>query len=139
MGVASSSDGSFSPFLNYLSFSPRVLRRPTDSLAPRSMFPCIGLLCSSVFSLCSFPSISPLVSPLDTRWSVLWLTVLQGSCQWFVLREPAGLAFSFSDSGLRPFSLPLFHPELRSVALFLWSSFLVSCGTGWASISGDNL
>ena len=55
---------SFSPFLIYLSFSPRVLRRPTDSLAPRNMFLCCGLLCSSVFSLCSFPSISPLVSPL---------------------------------------------------------------------------
>ena len=41
--------------------------------------------------------------------------------------------------GLRPFSLPLFHPELRLAALsFLWF-FVVSCGTGWASTSSDNI
>ena len=41
---------------------------------------------------CSSPSISPPVSRPDTVWLVLWLiTVLQGSCQIFVLRESARL------------------------------------------------
>ena len=66
--------------LIYLSFSPRVLRRPTDSLAPRNMF-------------------------LRSSFS--------GSLQ--------DLPFSISNSPLvrlRPFLLPLFFSELRSVALF---------------------
>ena len=59
--------------------------------SPRRVHRC-GILCSPVFSCAPLP-----VSPLpclysDTVWLVLWLvTVLQGPCQMFVLRE-AGLA-----------------------------------------------
>ena len=87
------------------------------------------------------------VSPLpclrsDTVWLVLWLvTALQGPCQRFVLRESAGLALFRSltvpllgsvPSRCRCFTL------LTPLACFLWL-FVVSCGTGWASTSVDNL
>ena len=73
------------------SSSPRAQETGGQLSSPQ--LPGRGLLCSSAFSYCSFP-----VSPLpclhsDTVWLVLWpVTVLQGPCQSFVLRESAGLA-----------------------------------------------
>ena len=87
------------------------------------------------------------ISPLpclrsETVWLVLWLvTALQGPCQWFVLRESAGLALFRSltvpllgsvPSRCRCFTL------LTPLACFLWL-FVFYCGTGWASPSIDNL
>ena len=50
--------------LSLSGYLPRVLWSPTDSLASRNAPLHCGLLYSSVFSRCSFPSISPPVSPL---------------------------------------------------------------------------
>ena len=131
-----------SPFLICLLFPPRVLRRPTDSLAPRNVSLRCGILCSSVLSLCSYPSISPPVSRL--RYGMVGTVAGDGAPRSLSVVRSSGVywtrPFSFSDSslvGLRPFSLPLFHPS----ALFAWFLWLlvVSCGTGWASTSIDNL
>ena len=117
------------------SFSLGQLSSPQRALVAGS-FACLPLPCA------------PLpVSPLpclrsDTVWLVLWLvTALQGPCQRFVLRESAGLALFRSltvpllgsvPSRCRCFTL------LTPLACFLWL-FVVSCGTGWASTSVDNL
>ena len=81
-----------------------------------------------VFSLrAPLPVPSSLVFlPLNTRWSVLWLVrcskvPVGGSFSGSRLDSPV----SISDSplvGLRPFLLPMFHPELP---FFCWH-----CGTG---------
>ena len=77
--------------------------------------------------LCSFPTISPLVSPL--RYEMVGTVAGQRCSKVPVSSSFSGSLldspFSISDSplvGLRPFSLPMFHPELRCVALFCGSS-----------------
>ena len=80
-----------------LSFSltlfPRALRSLADCLAPRN-----ASLVAGSFARPPSPCAPLPVSPLpclrsDTIWLLLWLvTALQGPCQWFVLRESAGLA-----------------------------------------------
>ena len=96
-----------------LSFFPRVLRSPTDSLAPRNMPSVAGSLARPSSPCAPFP-----VSPLschrsDTRWSLLWLATVRCSIV-----------------GLRPFSLPLFHPALRSIAWFCGSSLSLALLAG---------
>ena len=95
--------------------------------SPQRVF-CCGILCSPVFSLCSSPCISPPVSLTRYGMLVLWLvTVLQGPCQIFVLRESAGLAL------FRSLTVPLVGSvpsgcccfTLRCPFLFPWP-----CGTG---------
>ena len=124
------------------SYSSRVPRSPTDSLAPRNWPSVAGSFARPSSPCAPFP-----VSPLschssDTRWLILWLaTVLQGSCQCLFFGSLLDSPFAFSDSplvGLRSFSLPLFHPALRSFARLLWF-LVVFCGTGWASTSIDNI
>ena len=97
------------------------------------------ILCSSAFSLCSFPvSLLPCLRS-DTVWLVLWLvTALQGPCQWFVLRGSAGLAL------FRSLTVPLLSSVPSRCRCFTLLTplawlFVVSCGTGWASTSIDNL
>ena len=138
-------DGSKVIFLVFTvssSFSPRVLRSPTDSLALRN-----ASFVAESFARPSSPCASIPVSPLpclcsETVWLVLWLaTVLQGPCQQSVLRESAGLAL------FRSLTVPLLGPvpsRYRCFTLsalsawFLWL-LVVICGTGWASTSLDNL
>ena len=81
-------------------------------------------------------------------WLVLWpVTVLQGPCQLYVLRESAGLAlFRLSDSslvGLRPFSLPLFHLSRALCVVFVALSCLLRYWLGfylnWQLISTVSL
>ena len=109
----------------FLSFSPRVLRRPTDSLAPRNMSLRCGLLCSSVFSWCSFPRISPLVSPL--RYEMV------GTVCWTRLFRSLTVPLLGSVA-----SRCVVSPCIARHSLVLWF-FVVSCGTGWASTSSDNI
>ena len=117
-----------------LSFFPRVLRSPTDSLAPRNMPSVAGSLARPSSPCAPFPVSALSCHRSDTRWSLLWLaTVLQGYCQLFVLGSLLDSPFSFSDSplvGLRPFSLPLFHPALRSFAWFFGSSLSLAVLAG---------
>ena len=126
-------DGSIVTFLSFyvLSFLLSSSTSESDGQlgSPRRVHRC-GVLCSPVFSLCSSPCISPLpcLCP-DTVWLVLWLvTVLQGPCQMFVLRESAGLAL------FRSLTVPLLDSvpsccccfTLRCpLFLFPWP-----CGTG---------
>ena len=76
-----------------LTLFPRALRSLADCLAPRNASLVAGSFARPPSPCAPFP-----VSPLpclrfDTVWLVLWLvTALQGPCQWFVLRESAGLA-----------------------------------------------
>ena len=86
--------------------------------------PRCGLLCSSAFSLCSFPSISPPVSPL--RYSMVGTVAGDGAPRSLSVVRSSGVCwtrpFSFSDSslaGLRPFSLPMFHPAHALGVLFV--------------------
>ena len=130
-------------FLSFpLSFSPRALRMQADSLAPRNASLVAGSFARPPSSGAPFP-----VSPLpclrsDTVWLVLWLvTVLQGPCQIFVLRESAGVALFRSLTVPLLGSVPSRCRCFTLLALFAWFLWLwvVSCGTGWASTSIDNL
>ena len=119
-----------SPFLICLLFPPRVLRRPTDSLAPRNVSLRCGILCSSVLSLCSSPSISPPVSRL--RYGMVGTVAGDGAPRSLSVVRSSGVywtrPFSFSDSslvGLRPFSLPLFHPVRALCVVFVALSCLL--------------
>ena len=70
-------------------FSFRAPRR----LAPQCGSSC-GLLCLSASPCAPLPVSSLPCLRSDTFWLVLWVvTVPQGPCQLFVLRESAGLAF----------------------------------------------
>ena len=108
--------------LHHLSRVPWSL---TASSGPRIVFsaPLLGRLLLGA----PLPVPSSLVFlPLNTRWSVLWLVrcskvPVGGSFSGSRLDSPV----SISDSplvGLRPFLLPMFHPELP---FFCWH-----CGTG---------
>ena len=76
---------------------------------------CCGILCLSVFSLCSSPSIFPPVSLL--RYGRVGTVAGDGAPRSLSDGRSSGVRwtrpFSFSDSslvGLRLFSLPSFHP-----------------------------
>ena len=76
---------------------------------------CCGILCLSVFSLCSSPSIFPSVSLL--RYGMVGTVAGDGAPRSLSDGRSSGVRwtrpFSFSHSslvGLRPFLLPLFHP-----------------------------
>ena len=91
--------------------------------SPQCVLRC-GILCSSVFSLCSFPSISPPVSLL--RYGMVGTVAGDGAPRSLSVDRSSGvcwtLPFSFSDSslvGLRPFSLPLFHPARAHCVVFV--------------------
>ena len=122
---------------NSSSFSPRVLRSPTDSLALRVLR--CGILCSPVFSLCSYPSISPPVSLL--RYGMVGTVAGDGAPRSLSVVRSSGVSwtrpFSFSDSSLvgpRPFSLSLFHPARALCVVFValschvryWLGFFVT-------------
>ena len=126
---------SFSFFAVSSSFSPRVLRSPTDSLALRRVLRC-GILCSPVFSLCSYPSISPPVSLL--RYGMVGTVAGDGAPRSLSVVRSSGVCwtrpFSFSDSSLvgpRPFSLPLFHPARALCVVFVALSCHVRCWLGF--------
>ena len=111
-----------------LSFSltlfPRALRSLADCLAPRNASLVAGSFARPPSPCAPFPASPVPCLRSDTVWLVLWLvTALQGPCQWFVLRESAGLALFRSltvpFAGLRPFSLPMFHPPHALGVLFV--------------------
>ena len=79
------------------SFSPRVLRRPTDSLAPQSMFLRCGCFARPSF-FC-----------WHQKKTVIFFVLLS---QCF----PSRVTALIRDA------LPMFHPEFRCVALFCGSS-----------------
>ena len=123
------------PSLSSTSEAGGQLSSPQRALVAGS-FACLPLPCASL-------PVSPLPClRSDTVWLEVWLvTALQGPCQRFVLRESAGLALFRSltvpllgsvPSRCRCFNL------LTPLACFLWL-FAVSCGTGWASTSVDNV
>ena len=124
-----------------LSFSPRAVRRLADSLAPRN-----ASLVAGSFARPPSPSAPFPVSPLpclrsDTVWLVLWLVTVLRPCQIFVLRESAGLALFRSLTVPLLGSVPSRCRCFTLLALFAWFLWLlvVSCGTGLASTSIDNL
>ena len=85
---------------------------------------------------------SRITAPIRDGWYRGWRRCSKVPVSSSFLGSLLDSPFSLSDSplvGLRPFLLPLFHPELRSVALFSLWFFVVSCGTGWASTSIDNI
>ena len=107
-----------------LSFSPRVLRSPTDSLALRNASFVAGSFARPSSPLCSFPSISPPVSLL--RYGMVGTVAGDGAPRSLSVVRSSGVCwtrpFSFSDSslvGLRPFSLPLFHPARALCVVFV--------------------
>ena len=111
-------------FLHHLSRVPWSL---TASPGPRIVFSLRAPLLGRLLLGAPLPVPSSLVFlPLNTRWSVLWLVrcskvPVGGSFSGSRLDSPV----SISDSplvGLRPFLLPMFHPELP---FFCWH-----CGTG---------
>ena len=115
-------------FLHHLS---RVPWRSTDSPGPCIVFSLRAPLLGRLRLDAPLPVPSSLVFlPLDTRWSVLWLVrcskvPVGGSFSGSRLDSP----FSISDSplvGLRPFLLPMFHPDLLfSLALRYWLTLLL--------------
>ena len=91
--------------------------------SPQRVLRC-GILCSPVFSLCSFPSISPPVSLL--RYGMVGTVAGDGAPRSLSAVRSSGVCwtppFSFSDSSLvgpRPFSLPLFHPARALCVVFV--------------------
>ena len=91
--------------------------------SPQRVLRC-GILCSPVFSLCSFPSISPPVSLL--RYGMVGTVAGDGAPRSLSVVRSSGVCwtrpFSFSDSSLvgpRPFSLPLFHPARALCVVFV--------------------
>ena len=131
-------------FLSLSGYLPRVPWSPTVSLASRNASFHCGLLYLSVFSRCSFPSISPPVSPL---WYGMVGTVAgDGAPRSLSVVRSSGVCWT------RPFivlwQFPCWAPSLLAAVVspcprflrdFCGSYFVVSCGTGWASTSIDNL
>ena len=112
--------------------SPRVLRSLTGSLAVQPVLRC-GILCSPVFSMCSFPSISPPVSLI--RYGMVGTV---GAPRSLSVVRSSGVSwtrpFSFSDSslvGLRTFSLPLSHPARALCVVFVALGCLVRYWLGF--------
>ena len=103
---------------------------------------CCGLLCSSVFSWCSFLSISPLVSRL--RYEMAGTVAGDGAPRLLSVVRSSGVCWTRLFRSLTVSLLGSVPSRCRCftvVALsscVLWS-FVVSCGTGWASTSIDNL
>ena len=123
----------FTLFSSSTSESDRQLSRPQPVLR-------CGILCSPVFSMCSFPSISPPVSLI--RYGMVGTVAGDGAPRSLSVVRSSGVSwtrpFSFSDllgpvpSRCRCLTLP----ALSAWFLWLW---VVLCGTGWASTSLDNL
>ena len=91
--------------------------------SPQRILHC-GILCSPVFSLCSYPSISPPVSLL--RYGMVGTVAGDGAPRSLSVVRSSGVSwtrpFSFSDSSLvgpRPFSLPLSHPARALCVVFV--------------------
>ena len=116
-------NGSRDTNLAFTLFSSSTSESDGQLSRPQPVLRC-GILCSPVFSMCSFPSISPPVSLI--RYGRV---------------GTAGLAL------FRSLTVPLLGPvpsHCRCLTLpalsawFLWL-LVVMCGTGWASTSLDNL
>ena len=90
---------------------------------PQPVLRC-GILCSPVFSRCSFPSISPPVFLI--RYGMVVTVAGDGAPRSLSVVRSSGVSwtrpFSFSDSSLvgpRPFSLPLSHPARALCVVFV--------------------
>ena len=107
-------NGSRDTNLAFTLFSSSTSESDGQLSRPQPVLRC-GILCSPVFSLCSFPSISPPVSLL--RYGMVGTVAGDGAPRSLSVVRSSGVSwtrpFSFSDSSLvgpRPFSLPLSHP-----------------------------
>ena len=130
--------GSLLSLLSPLSSS--TLESDGQLSSPQRVLRC-GILCLSVFSLCSFPSIFPSVSRL--RYGMVGIVAGDGAPRSLSDGRSSGVRwtrpFSFSDSllgGSVPSCCCCF--TLLAHGEFLWL-LVVFCGTGWASTSIDNL
>ena len=102
---------------------------------PQPVLRC-GILCSPVFSMCSFPSISPPVSLI--RYGMVGTVAGDGAPRSLSVVRSSGVSwtrpFSFSDSSLvgpRPFSLPLSHPARALCVVFVALGCLVRYWLGF--------
>ena len=122
--------------------SPRVLRSPTVSLAVRNAsFVAGSFACPS--SPCAPLPVSSLPCLLSLlRYGMVGTVAGDGAPRSLSVGRSSGVRwtrpFSFSDSslvGLRPFSLPLFHPARAFCAVFValschlryWLGFYLNC------------
>ena len=114
-------NGSRDTNLAFTLFSSSTSESDGQLSSPQPVLRC-GILCSPVFSLCSFPGISSPVSLL--RYGTVGTVAGDGAPRSLSVVRSSGVSwtrpFSFSDSSLvgsRPFSLPLFHPARALVVL----------------------
>ena len=116
----------------------RVPWSSTASPGPRIVLSLRAPLLGRLLRGAPLPVPSSLVFlPLNTRWSVLWLVrcskvPVGGSFSGSRLDSP----FSIFDSplvGLRPFLLPMFHPELPF--LYVGNAVLADASTAYANVS----
>ena len=113
----------FHPFVTSFGLEALTFVADGQLSSPQRVLRC-GILCSPVFSLCSFPSISPPVSLL--RYGMVGTVAGDGAPRSLSVVRSSGVCwtrpFSFSDSSLvgpRPFSLPLFHPARALCVVFV--------------------
>ena len=116
-------NGSRDTNLAFTLFSSSTSESDGQLSSPQPVLHC-GFLCSPVFSLCSFPSVSPPVSLL--RYGTVGTVAGDGAPRSLSVVRSSGVSwtrpFSFSDSSLvgsRPFSLPLFHPARALCVVFV--------------------
>ena len=102
---------------------------------PQPVLRC-GILCSPVFSMCSFPSISPPVSLI--RYGMVGTVAGDGAPRSLSVVRSSGVSwtrpFSFSDSSLvgpRPFSLPLSQPARALCVVYVALGCLVRYWLGF--------
>ena len=128
-------NGSRDTNLAFTLFSSSTSESDGQLSRPQPVLRC-GILCSPVFSMCSFPSISPPVSLI--RYGMVGTVAGDGAPRSLSVVRSSGVSwtrpFTFSDSSLvgpRPFSLPLSHPARALCVVFVALGCLVRYWLGF--------